>query len=765
MQKTKSSPSNKILSKRWRNKYKENPNNTTAIWRPEGYCTWSSVGGRKVVLQPTNILNFSKTSEQTALQQVALSKVQERLQGCSVVIPKACTDVKRHKKTMMKKRSQSVNLGGLLEHLTQKDRDKADKDEPQPMGLVFGIPLTRCIANDNELRKRRQQNSAENVDQHKHRNQSSSSHGSTENLPRQNGNPSHSGNTANNRSFHAGSSDSLSESDASSRHTGGSTNLIDALSLSMTGRDSLHNDNLEHLNSEGPMVPQIVTACFKHIETYGLHVLGIFRVGCSKKRVKQLRDEFDSGKDVVLDETQNPHEVGALLKEYFRDLPEPLLTRDLYSPFVATRKIHCPEQQILAVKLLVALLPVPIRDTLWALMKFLKKVAEHSTDSIGENGEQLPGNKMGSSNLATLFGPNILHKAKSSGEREYLVESTARAEERKEVIEVVKDMIDSNTSMFEISAEMYDEVLRQMMKDDPGACDNHLKHLASDLGIETDLDTSYGSVFDDSNYRQSPHHYASASDILQSSHVSVGSNRPILRQTASTSSPTHYPTSDSDRDDTDPRQGLSDYHDRQAGRILRQRGKQSSAQMTTTSSPTTGGLRVPCVRLPQRSLSSDKDNRTMQTTTLTIPQQSHYLRQNSCPGLSSSPPSSPPVSPVVPFSRPLGSTCSRQNTPVDKGSRSERELSQTGRTRQLTRSRETSPVDRLKVSPSSSSTTLAVSGTPSGATPLQHGQPQRRTATDSHLIRSAVWQRERWRQWEMLTTESSDDKHEQETLV
>lgn len=51
----------------------------------------------------------------------------------------------------------------------------------------------------------------------------------------------------------------------------------------------------------------------------------------------QLRDEFDSGKDVVLDETQNPHEVGALLKEYFRDLPEPLLTRDLYSPFVATR--------------------------------------------------------------------------------------------------------------------------------------------------------------------------------------------------------------------------------------------------------------------------------------------------------------------------------------------------------------------------------------------------------------------------------------------
>lgn len=69
----------------------------------------------------------------------------------------------------------------------------------------------------------------------------------------------------------------------------------------------------------------------------GLQVLGIFRVGCSKKKTKQLRDEFDSGADVRLGESHNPHEVGAVLKEYFRDLPEPLLTRDLYTPFIAAR--------------------------------------------------------------------------------------------------------------------------------------------------------------------------------------------------------------------------------------------------------------------------------------------------------------------------------------------------------------------------------------------------------------------------------------------
>lgn len=66
----------------------------------------------------------------------------------------------------------------------------------------------------------------------------------------------------------------------------------------------------------------IVQTCFKYLEAYGLQVLGIFRVGASKKRVKQLRDEFDSGKDVKLDESHNCHDIGALLKEYFRDLPE-----------------------------------------------------------------------------------------------------------------------------------------------------------------------------------------------------------------------------------------------------------------------------------------------------------------------------------------------------------------------------------------------------------------------------------------------------------
>ena len=51
----------------------------------------------------------------------------------------------------------------------------------------------------------------------------------------------------------------------------------------------------------------------------------------------QIREKFDSGEDVELTDNINPHDVACLLKEFFRSLPEPLLTRDLYQPFLTTQ--------------------------------------------------------------------------------------------------------------------------------------------------------------------------------------------------------------------------------------------------------------------------------------------------------------------------------------------------------------------------------------------------------------------------------------------
>lgn len=54
---------------------------------------------------------------------------------------------------------------------------------------------------------------------------------------------------------------------------------------------------------------------------------------------------------------------------------------------------------------------------------------------------------MTSLNLATVFGPNLLHKQKNS-DREFSVQSFARAEESTAIISVVQRMIDAYDALF-----------------------------------------------------------------------------------------------------------------------------------------------------------------------------------------------------------------------------------------------------------------------------------------------------------------------------
>ncbi|KAM6354326.1 rho GTPase-activating protein 36 isoform 2-T4 [Alca torda] len=116
--------------------------------------------------------------------------------------------------------------------------------------------------------------------------------------------------------------------------------LLEALQLShpheLGPRRSLGKTKMLSLNPITWQVPRIVERCCKHIETHGLQTVGIFRVGSSKKRVQQLREEFDQGLDVFLDEHQSVHDVAALLKEFLRDMPDPLIPRELYAAFLST---------------------------------------------------------------------------------------------------------------------------------------------------------------------------------------------------------------------------------------------------------------------------------------------------------------------------------------------------------------------------------------------------------------------------------------------
>ncbi|XP_006795786.1 rho GTPase-activating protein 6-like [Neolamprologus brichardi] len=238
-----------------------------------------------------------------------------------------------------------------------------------------------------------------------------------------------------------------------------------------------HRDKRLSLNPIYRQVPRVVDSCCQHIEKYGLHTVGIFRVGSSKKRVRQLREEFDRGIDVQLDEEYSVHDVAALLKEFLRDLPDPLLTKELYTAFINTTLLDSYEQQSV-VQLLIYLLPACNSDTLHRLLEFLSTVADHAHDQQDKDGQEITGNKMTALNLATIFGPNLLHKQKST-DKEFTVQSSARAEESTAVIAVLEKMIASFQALFMVPPDLQNEVLMSLLETDPDVVDYLLRRKAS----------------------------------------------------------------------------------------------------------------------------------------------------------------------------------------------------------------------------------------------------------------------------------------------
>ncbi|XP_008639445.1 PREDICTED: rho GTPase-activating protein 36 [Corvus brachyrhynchos] len=256
--------------------------------------------------------------------------------------------------------------------------------------------------------------------------------------------------------------------------------LLEALQLShpheLDPRRSRGKKKALSLNPISWQVPRIVDRCCTHLETHGLQTVGIFRVGSSKKRVQQLREEFDRGLDVFLDEHQSVHDVAALLKEFLRDMPDPLIPRELYSAFLSTATMEGPAQ-LDTLQLLLFLLPPCHSDTLLRLLRFLGEVARHAESSRDPEGREIPGNKMTASNLATVFGPNILQKEKP-GEKDA---GALNFEDSAAIILVLQRLIEHHHSLFMVSPEMQCDVLRRLFQTDPDVIEYLLRRKFPDV--------------------------------------------------------------------------------------------------------------------------------------------------------------------------------------------------------------------------------------------------------------------------------------------
>ncbi|XP_026914521.2 rho GTPase-activating protein SYDE2 isoform X1 [Acinonyx jubatus] len=160
----------------------------------------------------------------------------------------------------------------------------------------------------------------------------------------------------------------------------------------------------------GLMVPLLIQKCIMEIEKRGCQVVGLYRLCGSAAVKKELREAFErDSKAVGLCENQYPdiNVITGVLKDYLRELPSPLITKQLYEAVIdamaknplKTSSSGCendPSDSKYTVDLLDCL-PDVERATLKMLLDHLKLVASYHEV-----------NKMTCQNLAVCFGPVLL---------------------------------------------------------------------------------------------------------------------------------------------------------------------------------------------------------------------------------------------------------------------------------------------------------------------------------------------------------------------
>ncbi|XP_052769615.1 uncharacterized protein LOC128209571 isoform X2 [Mya arenaria] len=122
---------------------------------------------------------------------------------------------------------------------------------------------------------------------------------------------------------------------------------------------------------------------------------GVFRKSGAVSRQKELKQQLENGKGFM---DANVYDVTALVKQFFRELPEPLFTSVYHDTFVRCYQLENSEEATRAVLLACLLLPSEHATTLQYIMKLLAKIATHSEK-----------NKMDSTNLAVVLAPNLMH--------------------------------------------------------------------------------------------------------------------------------------------------------------------------------------------------------------------------------------------------------------------------------------------------------------------------------------------------------------------
>jgi len=124
-------------------------------------------------------------------------------------------------------------------------------------------------------------------------------------------------------------------------------------------------------------VPLLVSKCVKKIEEEGLEEEGLFRVTGSRPSINATKSAFEAG-ETDLAQCNSIYDVCGVLGDFFRELPEPLLTWKLYDPLVESVKEPDLQKRLSNYRGVFNQLPAANYVLLKYFVAFLVKVEAHS---------------------------------------------------------------------------------------------------------------------------------------------------------------------------------------------------------------------------------------------------------------------------------------------------------------------------------------------------------------------------------------------------
>ncbi|XP_041093789.1 SH3 domain-binding protein 1 [Polyodon spathula] len=188
-----------------------------------------------------------------------------------------------------------------------------------------------------------------------------------------------------------------------------------------------------HLRTSSRQIALPIEACVKMLLVKGMREEGLFRLAAAASVVKKLKAGLDCGNIDPTEFYSDPHAVAGALKSYLREMPQPMMTFELYNDWFKAASEKDQQKKLEGFQELCCKLPPENYNNLRYLVKFLTKLAElHEV------------NKMSPSNIAIVLGPNLLWP-QNEGETLMLDMATASSVQ---VVKVIEPLIQFADRLF-----------------------------------------------------------------------------------------------------------------------------------------------------------------------------------------------------------------------------------------------------------------------------------------------------------------------------